>query len=126
MAKQSATTEDNVVKQNQTDPIAKANKELAAATERKKRLIQYYKEESKRWVSISPMYRPYFANVMTVTINGISIRIPVDGSRQEIPATFADEVERRIRNVDAVILRQKKMADIPNNFESAPGEMKLF
>lgn len=113
-------------KEEYVDPMVKANRDLAKATEARKRLLKYYKEEPKVTTYVSPMYKPYFGNVMTVTISGISIRFPIDGSKHDIPATFADEIERRRRNVDAIINKQKRMASISTNVESNPGELELF
>lgn len=107
--------------------IIKANREIAQASARKKELIKYYKQEKQVITYVSPMYRPYFGNIMTVTINGISIRFPVDGSKQAIPATFADEVERRRRNIDDILNKQKRMAAIKENEDKGSiGSLSLF
>lgn len=103
------------------------NREIAKASARRKELIKYYKGEKKVITYLSPMYRPYFGNVMTVTINGISIRFPVDGSKQEIPATFADEIERRRRNIDNIEKKQKRMAAVRENEDKGSiGSLSLF
>lgn len=103
------------------------NREIAKASQRRKELIKYYKGEKKVTTYLSPMYRPYFGNVMTVTINGVSIRFPVDGSKQEIPATFADEIERRRRNIDNIEKKQKRMASIKENEDKGSiGALPLF
>lgn len=120
-----ALEENNAVTQT-IDPIVKANKDLLKAAERKKALLKYYKGEEKVSTYVSPMYKPYFGNVMTVTISGISIRFPIDGSKHDIPVTFADEIERRRRCVDNIINKQKRMADISVNMEANPGELELF
>lgn len=103
------------------------NREIAKASQRRKELIKYYKGEKKVTTYLSPMYRPYFGNVMTVTINGVSIRFPVDGSKQEIPVTFADEIERRRRNIDNIEKKQKRMAAIKENEDKGSiGALPLF
>lgn len=103
------------------------NREIAKASARRKELIKYYKGEKKVVTYLSPMYRPHFGNVMTVTINGVSIRFPVDGSRQEIPATFADEIERRRRNIDNIEKKQKRMAAVKENEDKGSiGSLSLF
>ena len=103
------------------------NREIAKASQRRKELIKYYKGEKKVTTYLSPMYRPYFGNVMTVTINGVSIRFPVDGSKQEIPATFADEIERRRRNIDNIEKKQKRMAAVRENEDKGSiGSLSLF
>lgn len=107
--------------------IIQANREIQRAASRRKELIRHYKSEKQVVTYISPMYRPYFGNVMTVTINGISIRFPVDGSKQEIPATFADEIERRRQNIDDIIKKQKRMAAVKENEDKGSiGELSLF
>lgn len=107
--------------------LIKANREIAQASARKKELIRYYKGEKQVVTYVSPMYRPYFGNVMTVTINGISIRFPVDGSKQEIPATFADEIERRRRNIDNIERKQKRMAEVKENEDKGSiGQLSLY
>lgn len=107
--------------------IIQDNREIAKASLRRKELIKLYKGEKKVTTYLSPMYRPYFGNVMTVTINGISIRFPVDGSKQEIPATFADEIERRRRNIDNIEKKQKRMAAVKENEDKGSiGSLSLF
>lgn len=107
--------------------MIEANREIATAAARKKELIRKYKQEKQVVTYVSPMYRPYFGNVMTVTINGISIRFPIDGSKQEVPATFADEIERRRRHVDNIEKKQKRMAAVKDNEDKGSiGSLSLF
>lgn len=135
MAKNNATTTAPAVNiekvENNLDradvAMIKQNREIAQASARRKELIRYYKNEPKVITYVSPMYRPYFGNIMTVTINGISIRFPIDGSKQSIPATFADEIERRRRNVDSIEKKQKRMADVRENEDKGSiGSLSLF
>lgn len=124
-----ATTESEkeVVYVTADQKMVQDNREIAKAAARRKELIKYYKDEKKVITYISPMYRPHFGNVMTVTINGISIRFPVDGSKQEIPATFADEIERRRRRIDDMEKKQKRMASIKENEDKGSiGSLSLF
>lgn len=107
--------------------MIEANREIATAAARKKELIRKYKQEKQVVTYVSPMYRPYFGNVMTVTINGISIRFPIDGSKQEVPATFADEIERRRRHIDNIEKKQKRMAAVKDNEDKGSiGSLSLF
>lgn len=107
--------------------MIKDNREIAQASARRKELIRYYKSEKQVITYVSPMYRPYLGNVMTVTINGISIRFPVDGSKQSIPATFADEIERRRRNIDSIERKQKRMAAVKENEDKGSvGSLSLY
>ena len=119
--------EKEVVYVTADQKMVQDNREIARAAARRKELIKYYKDEKKVITYVSPMYRPYFGNVMTVTINGISIRFPVDGSKQSIPATFADEIERRRRNIDNIEKKQKRMASIKENEDKGSiGSLSLF
>jgi hypothetical protein len=106
--------------------IVNANKAMTNAEARRKNLIGVYKNEKKVSTYLSPMYRPHFGNIMTVTINGISIRFKVDGSKQEIPSTFADEIERRRIAIDKITKKQEKMSNIKSNVEANPGEIEIF
>jgi hypothetical protein len=103
----------------------KANSEVLNAEVRRKKLLQTYRNEEKVPMYLSPMYRPYFGNVMTVGINGISIFFKVDGSIQHVPKTYADDITARRIAIDAMLTKQHKMADIANNHESSPGELEL-
>lgn len=122
MAKNNVTTDET----SETSVMLQAHKDLTSAEARRKSLINTYKNEPKVSVYLSPMYRPYFGNIMTVTVCGISIRFKVDGSKQDVPATFADEIERRRLAIDQIIKKQKRMADITQNIESNPGDITLF
>lgn len=102
------------------------DKSLAAAEMKRKTLAQRYKNEEKVSVAVSPLYKPYFGKVMTVTINGISCAIPVDGKAYSLPKTFAKEVEARMYKQDRLIEKKKGMSNVQNNFESSPGELTLF
>lgn len=109
----------------QGDPVQQANRELLNAEARKKQLLQHYRNQEKVPMYLSPMYRPYFGNVMQVSLNGISIFFKVDGSVQKIPKDFADEITARRMAIDAILTKQSKMADISKNYESSPGELDL-
>jgi hypothetical protein len=132
MAKRSLTPE-KVPEVVQAEPVLtnqqvmqKAGQELKRAETRRKALIKRYKEEEKVSMYLSPMYRPYFGNVMSVSINGVTIFFKVDGSMQRVPKTFADEITSRRMRVDAILTKQGKMASISDNFETAPGELRIF
>lgn len=105
--------------------MKKANAQMITAESKRKALLKRYREEEKVPMYLSPMYRAYFGNVMNVSINGISIFFKVDGSTQMVPRTFADEITARRMAVDAILTKQHKMANIPNNVEKSPGELRL-
>jgi hypothetical protein len=109
------------------DPImVQARKQLLQAAAQRPVLRQVYANEPKVSIYLSPMYRPYFGRVMGVTIQGVKIWMPVDGSTHDVPQSFADEITRRRMSVDAQLTKQNRMSDIRGNFENAPGELKLF
>lgn len=103
-----------------------ANVALRERTGDLKNLRQQYMREPRVTIYLSPMYRPHFGRNMNVDVNGISIFFPVDGRPYEVPQTFADEITRRRMAIDAILTKQDRMANIQNNFEGAPGELKMF
>lgn len=86
---------------------------------------QYLKEEKVRVIG-SPMYRPYFGNVMNLTINGIAVFVPLDGQSYEIPATFAALFNERIAAVDEMNRVRSQMANSAQNVERYAGELDLI
>jgi hypothetical protein len=110
----------------EAEVTAASNKAVASAEKDRKELAKTFREQEKVPVSISPLYMPYFGRVMTVTINGASIAIPVDGRSYMVPESFAEEIQIRIYRRDQLIKKQNKMSDITNNCEASPGELALF
>jgi hypothetical protein len=108
------------------DIMAESRQELLSAQHFKEELRKQYSAEKKIPMYLSPMYRAYFGSVMTVSINGVKIYFKVDGSTQLIPESYADEITRRRMCIDTQLTKQGRMADIANNAETAPGELKLF
>ena len=92
---------------------------------RKQELFRMYTNEKKVPVYLSPMYAPYLGNVMNVTLNGITIFFPVDGTTHMVPVSFADIIEERRVMVDATIAKKNRLANIAANKESTPGELQL-
>jgi hypothetical protein len=111
---------------NSAEVMAEANRQLLKAEEQRKAQLKVYREEKKVPMYLSPMYRPFVGNVMRIMINGISIFFKVDGSTQMVPSTFADEIVKRRLAIDAILTKQNRMAKIPENYESAPGELNLL
>lgn len=102
------------------------HKDQQTAQARRKEILKAYREEEKVTVHISPMYRPHFGNVMTMTVNGFTIGVPVDGTAHKVPKTFAEHINARIAKVDNIIKKTDNMADISRNFEHNPGELEMF
>lgn len=121
-----------MAKSKESEVITKASIEkesnAAVKTEEQKRkmLARKFKKQKLVPVQISPLYKPYFGNVMTVTINGISVAVPCNGKVYQIPASFAEEVQIRIYNQDQLLTKKNRLSDVSRNFESSPGELQLF
>ena len=111
-----------------TDAVQKAAaREMLEATSKRRELAKVYRGEDKVDMYLSPTYQPYFGRVMRVTINGVSILFPVDGSVHAIPKTFADEITSRRMKIDEIITKQNRIANIPVNVDAAvPGDTLLF
>ncbi len=124
-AQDAVTTNINAQKKAE-DPMVVAAREVARANKARKDLIKHYRDEEHVTTYLAPLYRPHFGNVMVISVNGIRISFPIDGSKQDIPITYADEIDRRRRCVDAITTKQNRMADVRNNYESNPGELKLY
>lgn len=92
----------------------------------KKELLAYYKGEPLVERAVSPLYEPYLGKVLQISLNGITIAFPIDGSTHKIPQSFADELDSRRIAIDATIRKSKKMSAIQTNAESFPGELAMF
>ena len=123
------------------DAVAKALAETAVATKSMKEVVapslidaqkqkqdvfHQYMYEERVDMYLSPTYRPYFGNVMPVTINGVTIEFPVDGSTHSIPKTFADEIANRRVLIDKINFKTERMSDVQSNFEYVPGDLELI
>lgn len=123
MAKKSEKAEQVVT---EAAVVAESNRAVNDGEKERKALARKFKAQPKQSVSISPLYKPYFGNIMTVTINGTSIAIPCDGRTYEVPAAFAEEIMIRISNQDDLIQKKRRLGDVTRNFEGSPGELDLF
>lgn len=109
-------------KQTKTNAIGDIRKDYATET---KKMYNTYKSENKKEITIAPMYAAYFGNIMTVMINGISIRVPCNGKRVTVPETFAAEIERRLNAINTQLNREKVCADTAF-LEQSPGALELI
>ena len=114
-------TEAEIVKEsdNKVLEVEKGRRALAAE----------FRDEEKVSVKIPPLYKPYFGKVMTISINGISCAIPVDGQTYQVPKSFAEEANVRMFRQDEILQKQEKLSESAknrNNFETYPGELPLF
>lgn len=115
--------EENVTEAQVT---AASNKAVAEAEKDRKELAKSLKKQEYVPVQVSPLYRPYFGRVMTVTINGASVAIPCDGKTYKVPKTYAEEIKVRIHRQDELFAKKRRLSDVTNNLEASPGELQIF
>ena len=101
-------------------------KSLHESEARRKDLLQIYKDQPKVRCQASPLYQPYLGKVLQMSINGISIAFPINGSVHEIPQAFADELASRIMAVDNTLNKAKHMSNFSENAEHYAGELQMF
>lgn len=102
--------------------------DLAELQIRQTKFLETVRKEPKVPVNVSPQYAAEFSNNMRVTINGISIFIPIDGRDYLVPQSFADEIKRRIHKVNQKLNRFKRKGNANNVVlfeEKSIGEIKL-
>lgn len=121
-----ATDNKSVTQRAQEKITENANAALSQHSVKLRDLKAYYTREKSIPVYLSPMYRPYLGRVADITVNGVTIFLPVDGQVYEIPETFADLVNQKRMAIDAMLTKQQRMSDVQVNHEYSPGELKLF
>lgn len=104
----------------------KSNKSLQSVELRRKSLANYYKNEELVSVRIPPLYKPFFGESMSISINGILVIIPCDGKAYKVGKTYACEAKARMQKQDMIAEKCKKMGDIENNFERNSGDIKFI
>ena len=102
------------------------NQNVNALEKKRLSLVEKYKAEKKYKVKGAPAYQAHFGNVMSIVINGVLITVPLDGRSYEIPESFAQVFNSRIRQIDNMALQQEALADVTNNVENMPGEKDLI
>lgn len=108
----------------------RATADLTELQLRQTRFLEKVRNEKKVPVSVAPQYAAEFSNNMRVTINGISIFIPIDGKMYMVPESFAAEIQRRVYKVNQKLNRFKRKGNGLSNDviieEKSIGEIKLF
>lgn len=107
----------------------KAATDLNELQYRQNKFLERVRSEKRVPVSVAPQYAAEFSNNMRVTINGISIFIPINGKIYMVPETFASEIHRRVAKVNAKLNRFKKKNGMTNDViieEKSIGEIKLY
>ena len=102
------------------------NQSVNALEKKRYSLVEKYKAEKKYKVKGAPAYQAHFGSVMSIIINGVLVTVPLDGRSYEIPESFAQVFNSRIRQIDNMALQQSALADVANNIESMPGEKDLI
>ena len=102
------------------------NQSVNALEKKRFSLVEKYKAEKKYKVKGAPAYQAHFGSVMSIIINGVLVTVPLDGRSYEIPESFAQVFNSRIRQIDNMALQQSSLADVTNNVESMPGEKDLI
>lgn len=102
------------------------NQSVNALEKKRLSLVEKYKAEKKYKVKGAPAYQAHFGSVMSIIINGVLVTVPLDGRSYEIPESFAQVFNSRIRQIDNMALQQSALADVANNIESMPGEKDLI
>ena len=102
------------------------NQSVNALEKKRFSLVEKYKAEKKYKVKGAPAYQAHFGSVMSIVINGVLVTVPLDGRSYEIPESFAQVFNSRIRQIDNMALQQSALADVTNNVESMPGEKDLI
>lgn len=126
MANTKSNTTEEVVETAKVDTVeAKAAVAFNALEAKRKKLVEFYRNEPKVPVTISPFYAPYLGRVVREMVNGIMVEVPADGQAYNINQTHADHIIAKIKRIDAMLARQKRAGDVSNNFEYAPGELHI-
>ena len=102
------------------------NQSVNALEKKRLSLVEKYKAAKKYKVKGAPAYQAHFGSVMSIIINGVLVTVPLDGRSYEIPESFAQVFNSRIRQIDNMALQQSALADVANNIESMPGEKDLI
>ena len=102
------------------------NQSVNALEKKRLSLVEKYKAEKKYKVKGAPAYQAHFGNVMSIVINGVLITVPLDGRSYEIPESFAQVFNTRIRQIDNMSLQQSVLSDVASNVENMPGEKDLI
>ena len=130
MADNEFTKPVKTIKENRIDPEPIAKKTIEQETleldRKQKNLVNVYKDEKLIAVTIAPSYAKHFGRVMRVSINGIVIAVPCDGSSQRVPESFAAEIHARMRNINEQDLRAQKMSKVSHNLDTSPGSINFF
>ena len=131
MADDKFTKPVKIIRENRIDPepITKQKtieQETLELDRRQKNLVNVYKNEPQVAVSIAPSYAKYLGRIVRISINGVGVAVPCDGSSHKVPESFAAEIHARMQKINEQELRAQKMSRVSSNFESSPGSINFF
>lgn len=131
MANNEFTKPVKTIRENRIDPepIAKQKtieQETLELDRRQKNLVNVYKSEPQVAVSIAPSYAKYLGRIVRISINGVGVAVPCDGSSHKVPESFAAEIHARMQKINEQELRAQKMSRVSSNLESSPGSINFF
>lgn len=96
---------------------------VTALDNKRRKLVDKYKNQNKVPVIISPMYRPYFGKNAMVSVNGIAVYVPCDGRPYTIPRSHAGVLFDKIQKIDENNMKLNKMSDVSANKEASVGSL---
>lgn len=111
------------------EPIAKKKtieQETLELDRKQKNLVNVYKNEPQIVVSIAPSYAKYLGRIVRISINGVSVAVPCDGSSHKVPESHAAEIHARMQKINEQELRAQKMSRVSSNLETSPGSINFF
>ncbi len=105
MADDIFTKPTKTIKESRIDPEPIAKKktieqETLELDRRQKNLVNVYKSEPQVAVSIAPSYAKYLGRSVRISINGVSVAVPCDGSSHKVPESFAAEIHARMQKIN--------------------------
>ncbi len=102
-----------------------AEMSIQAREKDRKGLIKRFQSERKIQVSVSPFYKPYFGSVAMISVQGISVHVPVNSKTYTVPQTFAEHLHEAIADVDKAVQRNERLSNVSGNFEKHVGALKF-
>lgn len=111
---------------NMTQLQKENNDEVNVKERKRSTLSKVYAGQERVMVSGAPMYQAYFGRIMTISINGVFISVPLDGNRYSIPKTFAKVFLARIKSVNEQLNMQRALSNVTSNGEKYPGQLDLI
>lgn len=113
------------VKEHTEEESKRLNVMVARRDGKRQAAAQEYAKEEMVSVSISPSYRPYLGRVAHISLNGVSVYIPVDGGYYKVNKSHAGLLLGTIRKYDDQITRGERMSDVQSNLDSSPGKLQF-